>query len=597
MMDQDSDTNLKDYAIIRQLLEQNEAENEGNLTDNDVDIGSSVNDISPKFLPVVEDIPEVKQYIELLHRFILIQQKKILKYKENLVENGQSMKFLEVSSEINEQKIEKSTQTDNVVFCSSDCTCPSKSSAPLWSSAEGNATEGLSEKTIAEQVKEAAEHAMQQTGFVYEETSGMYYDYSTGYYYNAELGLYYDGNKGIYYYYDESNHTFQFHSQAEIDPVSFSRNAENSLDEKKRAKLGEGNKKKKSKRKAETKEHSEPSQNETDSGEEGEFSESSEADEDSPMTSEGDQVESEEDSLSSKEWPPCMRIIVKETEVKGLKVGTLFIVTCTGGTLGREGDHAVSIPDINISKHHGKFTYEVPEDGGEGKYFICDFGSRNGTYLNGERLSVAKQESEPQEVVHGSIVQVGSTKLLCHIHRGSETCGHCEPGLVQREANSSASPNNADEIVSSYTSKEQHKKELKRLKKKFGLESCEPNMSAIAVPGYEDRAQARRSTIGSQDHHAKTETASMEEAIRPDNKGYELLSRMGWSKGQSLGKDGTGLTEPVAVVARRPLAGLGSGQAEVALATGGTLEADPAKRKRLETLQKTKERYDNLPQK
>jgi hypothetical protein len=33
-----------------------------------------------------------------------------------------------------------------------------------------------------------------------------------------------------------------------------------------------------------------------------------------------------------------------------LKVGTLFIVTCTGGTMGREGDHAVSIPDINISK-------------------------------------------------------------------------------------------------------------------------------------------------------------------------------------------------------------------------------------------------------
>lgn len=26
---------------------------------------------------------------------------------------------------------------------------------------------------------------MEQTGFVYEETSGMYYDYNTGYYYNA----------------------------------------------------------------------------------------------------------------------------------------------------------------------------------------------------------------------------------------------------------------------------------------------------------------------------------------------------------------------------------------------------------------------------
>lgn len=45
-----------------------------------------------------------------------------------------------------------------------------------------------------------------------------------------------------------------------------------------------------------------------------------------------------------------MRIIVQSTEVKNLKVGTLFIVTCKGGTLGREKSHAVSIPDINISK-------------------------------------------------------------------------------------------------------------------------------------------------------------------------------------------------------------------------------------------------------
>ncbi|KAJ8872544.1 hypothetical protein PR048_026150 [Dryococelus australis] len=39
--------------------------------------------------------------------------------------------------------------------------------------------------SLADQVKQAAESAMQQTGFVYEATSGMYYDYSTGYYYDA----------------------------------------------------------------------------------------------------------------------------------------------------------------------------------------------------------------------------------------------------------------------------------------------------------------------------------------------------------------------------------------------------------------------------
>lgn len=39
--------------------------------------------------------------------------------------------------------------------------------------------------SIVDQVKQVAESALLQTGFVYEETSGMYYDYNTGYYYDT----------------------------------------------------------------------------------------------------------------------------------------------------------------------------------------------------------------------------------------------------------------------------------------------------------------------------------------------------------------------------------------------------------------------------
>jgi len=52
----------------------------------------------------------------------------------------------------------------------------------------------------------------------------------------------------------------------------------------------------------------------------------------------------------AKIYPPCMRIITKETDLPKLKVGSLFLVTCIGGTLGREGDHSVLVPDINVSK-------------------------------------------------------------------------------------------------------------------------------------------------------------------------------------------------------------------------------------------------------
>lgn len=46
-------------------------------------------------------------------------------------------------------------------------------------------------------------------------------------------------------------------------------------------------------------------------------------------------------------------------------------------------------------------------------------------------MSPSKQESEVMEVVHGSKIQIGSTVLLCHVHVGNQTCGHCEPGLIQ----------------------------------------------------------------------------------------------------------------------------------------------------------------------
>lgn len=40
-------------------------------------------------------------------------------------------------------------------------------------------------KSITEEIKEAAELATQNAGFMYDETSGLYYDSNTGYYYNA----------------------------------------------------------------------------------------------------------------------------------------------------------------------------------------------------------------------------------------------------------------------------------------------------------------------------------------------------------------------------------------------------------------------------
>lgn len=139
-----------------------------------------------------------------------------------------------------------------------------------------------------------------------------------------------------------------------------------------------------------------------------------------------------------------------------------------GGSLGREGSHDVILPDINCSKYHLKFTFDVDS----AEYRCTDLGSRNGTLMNGKRMSNAKQESEAMPLKHGTVLQIGQTRLLCHIHDGHSTCGHCEPGLLQPSTYEAAASivEPAPEVPKPTNAADAHKRQLKNLKKRYGLE-------------------------------------------------------------------------------------------------------------------------------
>ncbi|KAI3713587.1 hypothetical protein L1987_72168 [Smallanthus sonchifolius] len=47
-----------------------------------------------------------------------------------------------------------------------------------------------------------------QSGFVWDEASGYYYDSASGFYYDGNTGLYYDGNNGIWYSYDHQSQQY-----------------------------------------------------------------------------------------------------------------------------------------------------------------------------------------------------------------------------------------------------------------------------------------------------------------------------------------------------------------------------------------------------
>lgn len=170
-----------------------------------------------------------------------------------------------------------------------------------------------------------------------------------------------------------------------------------------------------------------------------------------------------------------------------------------------------------LRQYHLKFTYNDEKSG----YECVDLGSRNGTLLNGKRISNAKQESEPVLIIHGCRIQLSQTKLLCHVHDGHITCRDCEPGLNKVET-TTTSEENADR-----TNGLSHKQELKKIKKRYGLadesnysiemwrEKLQTNcllFTDYVVPQQmkNDRAAQRRKEIGSTGIDEKTMTASID---------------------------------------------------------------------------------------
>lgn len=78
--------------------------------------------------------------------------------------------------------------------------------------------------------------------------------------------------------------------------------------------------------------------------------------------------------------------------------GTAYAVGAGGFTIGREDGNSLRITDDTyLSGHHARFDHV------DGKLMVTDLGSRNGTFLNGARLS------DPRPVRTGDRIQIGYT--------------------------------------------------------------------------------------------------------------------------------------------------------------------------------------------
>ncbi|XP_076102992.1 angiogenic factor with G patch and FHA domains 1-like isoform X2 [Mytilus galloprovincialis] len=435
--------------------------------------------------------------------------------------------------------------------------------------AEQTPTEGDSLQTpgmsIADSLKATAEAAMNMTGFVYDQQSGLYYDYSTGYYYNAEKGLYYDPKSGTYFYFNKSTGKYEYHSkvdlsyytpQSQVYPErphgSYHHGYSDKHSDKHSDRYSErspehstsssGKKKKKKDSKRRGSDDKEPKRRDSDEKVNEKYEE---------VLSAFDRLSVIPESLLKN--AACIRAMVTASDL--LDEGMLFVVTVQGGMIGREtrNDLVIPVPDINVSKVHAEIRYNAKQQ----FYAIQDKGSQNGTYVNEVRISEAKHVSKWVQLKHGDTLQLSCTRFDLHIHPGTETCDKCEPGVVVQKTLPVMTS-----TTDSKDKKKQHREQLKNIKKKYGLtnSSYTDNAAAINNPAYQDKASERRRTVGSDNpHKLDDKPSSVHRRIDGDNKGHKMLKKLGWTEGESLGKDNAGIQDPINVNIRvDKAAGLGA---------------------------------------
>ena len=389
------------------------------------------------------------------------------------------------------------------------------------------------EESLENSLRQAAESVVSNSGFTYDETSGMYYDWNTKMYYDTSTQLYYDHENGIYYYYDPERESYIFHSQIKVSTTTDSKSAELEMDK---------------------------------SNNEGELSEG--------------EILSDTDTSSECEnddaVDPCVRIIVVKSDT--LPVGSLFIITRQGGTIGREATNQISLPNVAVSRTHARIIYEKSEK----TFYIQDNKTQSGTFLNNDRIADPRTSSQPIELTHRDYVTVDDTTFSFHVHIGIETCFDCEPGNIQNIAKN----NDTEQAIEFNDLKQQRKKEMKKMMKKYGLSpGYIPQKIISSIP---DRAEQRRKTVGSEPYENKSrpvEKASVDKEISETNVGHKMLAKMGWKSGEGLGKSKQGISKPVTVEVHGKNRGLGFGET-----TG--IERNNTRKK--EILDKTKERFNKL---
>ncbi|KAF7495931.1 Angiogenic factor with G patch and FHA domains 1 [Sarcoptes scabiei] len=236
---------------------------------------------------------------------------------------------------------------------------------------------------------------------------------------------------------------------------------------------------------------------------------------------------------------PCYLKVKSSTS---LELGETLIITAMGGKIGQHPNCSVTIPDKTVSQIHAEINFDPVRK----IYTIQDLVSRNGTIVNGVRLDPLKKNP----LFNGDIIELADCcKLSVNLYHTDQE---------DSNANSSNILNEKMHPTNLKTSKEI----TKTLKRKYGLETqkSEKLRDIIDQDLYRDRALERQQTKGSDCPYEKTAAGTaLNLPLTEQNKGFQLLKRMGWKCGESLGKNPNVVdsVEPIEIETNEEKYGLG----------------------------------------
>ena len=87
---------------------------------------------------------------------------------------------------------------------------------------------------------------------------------------------------------------------------------------------------------------------------------------------------------------------------RGPNAGSKFLIDKDITTAGRHPESDIFLDDVTVSRRHAEFRRE------DGKFFVSDVGSLNGTYVNRKRV-------ESTELASGDELQIGKFKLTFYM--------------------------------------------------------------------------------------------------------------------------------------------------------------------------------------